>query len=97
MRSGLDPLECLKTLEGNIICLHFKDLNAMTPNAHDVPWGTGVGKTKALMEELQRQHFRGAFCIEYEYHWENSTPEIAQCVKYWNSVCAELVQSSAAE
>lgn len=91
MRSGLDPLDCLKKLQGRIICLHFKDLNEMGPKAHDVPWGTGVGKTKELMAELKRQHFQGAFCVEYEYHWENSSPEIAQCVKFWNDTCAELV------
>ncbi|HEY2083099.1 MAG TPA: sugar phosphate isomerase/epimerase [Verrucomicrobiae bacterium] len=90
MRSGLDPLECLKKLEGHIICLHFKDLNEMGPKAHDVPWGTGVEKTKELMAELKRQHFHGAFCVEYEYHWTNSSPEIAQCVKFWNNTCAEL-------
>jgi sugar phosphate isomerase/epimerase len=90
MRSGLDPVECLKKLDGHIICLHFKDLNEMTPNAHDVPWGTGIGKTKELMAELKRQHFHGAFCVEYEYHWENSSPEIAESVKFFNSTCAEL-------
>jgi sugar phosphate isomerase/epimerase len=95
MRSGLDPLECLKKLDGHIICLHFKDLNQMGPKAHDVPWGTGVGKTKELMEELKRQHFHGAFCVEYEYHWDNSSPEIAKCVKFWNDTCAELAASPA--
>ena len=90
MRSGLDPVECLKKLDGHIICLHFKDLNQMGPKAHDVPWGTGIGKSKELMAELKRQHFHGAFCVEYEYHWENSSPEIAQCVKFWNDTCAEL-------
>ncbi len=91
MRSGLDPVECLKKLDGHIICLHFKDLNEMGPKAHDVPWGTGIGRTKELMAELKRQNFHGAFCVEYEYHWENSSPEIAQCVKFFNDTCAELV------
>jgi sugar phosphate isomerase/epimerase len=95
MRSGLDPLECIKKLDGHIICLHFKDLNEMGPKAHDVPWGTGVGKTRQIMEELKRQHFHGAFCVEYEYHWENSSPEIAQCVKFFNRTCAELVAADA--
>ena len=91
MRSGLDPLECLKKLDGHIICLHFKDLNEMGPKAHDVPWGTGVGQSKQLLAELKRQNFHGAFCVEYEYHWENSSPEIAQCVKFFNATCDELV------
>jgi sugar phosphate isomerase/epimerase len=95
MRSGLDPLECLKKLDGHIICLHFKDLNEMGPDAHDVPWGTGVGQTKALMAELKRQNFHGAFCVEYEYHWKTSQPEIAECVKFFNSTCDELVAAGA--
>ena len=91
IRSGLDPLECLKKLDGHILSLHFKDLNEMGPNAHDVPWGTGVGRTKELMVELQRQHFRGAICVEYEYNWETSSPEIAQSIKFFNKICDELV------
>jgi sugar phosphate isomerase/epimerase len=110
LRSGLDPLECLKKLDGRVICLHFKDLvpeesKAQTAAAgsdkkkkaeskamHDVPWGTGVGFVKAQMAELKRQHFRGAFCVEYEYHWDNSVPEIAECVKFFNATCEELAK-----
>lgn len=95
MRSGLDPLECIKKLDGHIICLHFKDLNEMGMDAHDVPWGIGVGKTRQIMEELKRQHFHGAFCVEYEYDWDHSSPEIAQCVKFFNRICDELVAQDA--
>ena len=91
VRSGLNPVECLKKLDGHIICLHFKDLNEYGPNAHDVPWGTGISNAKGMMEELKRQHFHGAFCVEYEYHWDNSSPEIAQCVRFFNKTCDELV------
>jgi sugar phosphate isomerase/epimerase len=90
VRSGLDPVECLKKLEGRVICLHFKDLNEKSPKAHDVPWGTGVCNVKAMMAELKRQNFKGAFCVEYEHNWENSSPEIAKCVEFFNAVCAEL-------
>ena len=91
IRSGLDPLECIKKLDGHIFALHFKDLNKFGPDAHDVPWGTGVGESKAILAELKRQQFHGAFCVEYEYHWENSSPEIARCVKFFNQTCDELV------
>jgi sugar phosphate isomerase/epimerase len=110
LRSGLDPVECLKKLEGRVICLHFKDLVLDEPKPqdatevkkektsqsramHDVPWGTGVGNVKAQMAELKRQHFQGVFGVEYEYHWENSMPEIAECVKFFNATCAELAKS----
>lgn len=94
VRSGLDPVACLKKLEGRIICLHFKDLNEKgNPKAHDVPWGTGVSNAKGQMAELRRQGFRGAFCIEYEHNWKDSLSEIAQCVKFFNGTCAELAGS----
>lgn len=90
IRSGLDPVASLKKLEGRIICLHFKDLNEKSPKAHDVPWGSGISNCKAMMQELKRQKFRGAFCVEYEHNWENSTPEIAGCVRFFNKTCDEL-------
>ena len=99
IRSGLDPVECLKKLEGRIINLHFKDLNekaSADPKAktrpHDVPWGTGVADVKAMLTELKRQNFRGAFCVEYEHNWDNSLPEIAQSVKYFYQVANELAK-----
>ena len=92
IRSGIDPVEALKKLEGRVICFHFKDLNERDRKAHDVPWGTGVGKVKDVLAEMKRQEFRGAFLVEYEHNWENSVPEIAECVKYFNAICAELAQ-----
>ena len=35
MRSGLNPIECLKKLDGRLIEFHFKDLNEAGPQAHD--------------------------------------------------------------
>ena len=80
VRSGLKPVECLRILNGRIISSHLKDLNEMSPGAHDVPYGTGVSDIPAILEELRRQHFDGNISIEYEYHWENSTPEVGQCI-----------------
>jgi sugar phosphate isomerase/epimerase len=82
VRSNLKPVECLRILEGRIISSHLKDLNEMGPNAHDVPYGTGVSDIPALLDELKRQGFAGNLSIEYEYHWQNSTPEVAQCIGF---------------
>jgi len=90
IRSGLDPVECLKKLEGRIINLHFKDLNKKSRDAHDVPWGTGVADVPAIMKELKRQNFAGYFMIEYEHNWENSVPDLKQCVENFNKMVAEL-------
>jgi sugar phosphate isomerase/epimerase len=94
MRSGLDPVQCLRELEGHIICLHFKDLTERKRAAHDVPWGTGVGNCAGIMEELKRQNFKGAFCIEYEYNWDNNLPEVVQCKKFFDNTCAALIAKS---
>jgi sugar phosphate isomerase/epimerase len=91
MRSGVNPLEALKKLQGRIIAVHLKDLNEFgDKNAHDVPWGTGKADIKAILTELSRQNFKGTFSIEYEYNWENSIPDIQQCVAYFNKVASEL-------
>ena len=79
-RSGLDPVKCLKELEGHIIMLHFKDVAANVPRAksgkakapkkqvfHDVEWGTGDCQMAAMFAELKRQGFKGYFSMEYEH------------------------------
>lgn len=96
MRSGIDPLEAVKKLgrAGRIRSFHFKDLNEFgSRKAHDVIWGTGAGKTKAILTELSRQNFKGVFSIEYEHNWLNSMPEIAGCVSYFERTAAELGQT----
>jgi len=82
LRSGLNPLDCLRILKGRIISSHLKDLNEMGPNAHDVPYGTGVANIPALLDELKNQGFDGNISIEYEYNMENSLPQVAQCIGF---------------
>lgn len=81
VRSGLDPIECLKKLEGHIKGLHLKDLNEKSKSAHDVPWGTGVSNIQGVLAELKRQNFKGVISAEYEYNWLNSAPEVALSAK----------------
>ena len=93
-RSGLNPVECLKKLEGRIIEFHFKDINKAAHSAYDVPWGTGVCDVKGMLTEVHRQKVQGLFYIEYEHNWETSLPEMAQCVEYFDKVAAELAGQS---
>ena len=90
VRSGLDPLNCLRMLEGRIISIHFKDLNENDRHAHDVIWGTGVCDVPALLQELKNQEFRGVFCIEYEHNWDNNVPEIATSLENFRKITAGL-------
>ena len=82
VRSNLKPVDCLRILKGRIISSHLKDLNQMGPDAHDVPYGTGVADIGGILNELKSQGFEGNLSIEYEHNWDNSTPEVAQCVGF---------------
>lgn len=79
LRSGVNPLEALQILNGRIISSHFKDLDS---NNEDVPFGTGVADTKALLDELVKQGFNGTLSLEYERNWENNVPDMLQCVEF---------------
>nr|MBI1232772.1 sugar phosphate isomerase/epimerase [Cytophagales bacterium] len=88
---GIDPVEGIKKLEGRIISLHFKDLNAWgTRNAHDVPWGTGTCNVAGVLHELNRQGFKGVFSAEYEHNWENNLPEVAESMEYFKRVASQF-------
>lgn len=82
VRSNLKPVDCLKILRGRVVCCHLKDLNQMGPAAHDVPYGTGVSDIPGILDELKAQGFRGSLSVEYEYHWDTSLPEVAQCISF---------------
>ena len=92
IRSGLDPLQAIRDLKGRIVSVHLKDLNGVNPEGvpgvplHDVPWGTGAGQVEAVLNELMNQKFTGPAIIEYEHNWENSLPEIKQCVEFFRKI-----------
>lgn len=80
VRSGLDPVESLKKLEGHILHAHMKDLNEKSKAAHDVHWGEGVCNIPGVIAELKRQNFKGAISAEYEYNWQSNSQDVAASV-----------------
>jgi sugar phosphate isomerase/epimerase len=82
-RSGIRTVDALRILEGRIISCHLKDIKEMgNPDAGDLPLGLGVSDVKGILLDLRRQHFKGYIFIEYERDWENTVPDIGQCVGY---------------
>jgi len=91
LRSGLDPVESLRKLEGRIFNIHFKDLNEKgVRKAHDVIWGTGVLDVETVLRELKRQNYKGTITIEYEYNWKNSVPDIHESLENFTSITKNL-------
>jgi len=90
-RNGLDPLACLKKLEGHVYGVHLKDVDsAGNTNAGDKIVGTGVIQFPAIFQELKRQHFNGMLSIERENNWYNNVPDVIQTVKYYNEQVRKL-------
>jgi len=91
-RNGLDPVECLKKLEGHIFGVHLKDIDsAGNTKANDLVVGTGVINFPGIFKELARQKFNtGQFSIERENNWYNNVPDVIATVKYFKEQTAKL-------
>lgn len=90
MRSGIDPVEGLRKLGDRLITLQMHDLHAPGPDGHDVPWGTGVGRSAEVFAEMRRLGQRPTLIgLEYSYDWYESLPKIEQCIRFFNQVTRE--------
>jgi len=89
-RSGLDPVACLKKLEGHIKELHFKDIASASSEAKDTVWGTSVCGLDGMVRELYRQRFQGLFAIEYEADPQNNVPQIQQSLTNFEQAISAL-------
>jgi len=82
VRSGVKPVDALKILKGRVISSHLKDLSEFAPSGHDMPFGMGVSDIAAVLDELRNQRFDGNISIEYEFNWDHSVPDVAQCIGF---------------
>lgn len=82
VRSGLKPVDAIRTLKGRIVSSHLKDLNVFEPGGHDVPYGLGVSDVRGILEEFAKIGMSGPVSVEYEHNWTKSLPEVAQCVGF---------------
>ena len=90
-RNGLNPVDCLKKLEGHIYGVHLKDITKFNDTqAADTVIGKGVIDFPPIFQELKRQHFSGMFSIEHESNWYHSLPDVIETVKFYNEQVAKL-------
>jgi sugar phosphate isomerase/epimerase len=93
MRSGIDPIEAVKMLKDRLITVQMHDLHELSPEGHDVPWGTGVGQTEKFIREIHRLGIQPTmFGLEYSYNWFESMPEIKRCIDFFNKVSIQLAK-----
>ncbi len=78
-RNGLNPVDCLKELQGHIFGVHLKDIVKFNDTqAADTVVGKGVIDIPAVLAELKRQSFNGMLSIEHESNWYHSVPDLVQ-------------------
>ena len=90
-RNGLNPVDCLKKLQGHIIGVHLKDIVKFNDTeAGDTLVSKGVIDFPAVLAELKRQNFSGMLSIEHESNWRHSLPDVIYTRKYYDSLVQKL-------
>ena len=90
-RNGLNPVECLKKLDGHILGVHFKDVVQFdNPKADDTVVSKGVINFPAVFTELKRQRFNGMLSIEHESNWYHNLPDVIFTKNYYDSLVAKI-------
>ncbi len=79
---NMDPLACLKIMQGRVISLHLKDRTQPGPDGHDTFYGTGTGQITAILDELKAEGFKGHIDVEYEYDELNNLAAVQQCLDF---------------
>jgi len=82
VRSGIKPVDAIRTLKGRIVSSHVKDLNVFEPGGHDVPWGQGVSNIPGVFDEYRKLGFMGPASVEYEYKEDNNLVYFAYCIGF---------------
>ena len=92
-RNGLNPVDCLKKLEGHIIGVHLKDIVKFNDTqAADTVVSKGVIDIPAVLAELKRQDFKGMLSIEHESNWYHSLPDVVLTKNYYDAQIEKLNQ-----
>jgi sugar phosphate isomerase/epimerase len=87
VRSGLDPLECIKNYKGRIMSIHMKDIDE---KFHDCVWGAGICSLNEVLHELKQQQFKGVFTIEYESKSPSLNEELEESLSFFRKQVKEL-------
>jgi sugar phosphate isomerase/epimerase len=91
LRHGIDPVEAVRLLKDRILTVQMHDLHEAGENGHDVPWGTGIGKSREFFQELHRLGVKPTMIgLEYSHDWMESMPEAAKCIEFFNTTTLEL-------
>ncbi len=81
-RSGMNPIDYLKVVEGRVFSVHLKDIKAPVYGSPDVPYGTGIGDISAVLAELKRQKFTGHVGVEFDSISNHIEEDVTSCIDF---------------
>ena len=84
-----NPIDSLEVFGKHVRCIHAKDGRVPTTGAHlgpEVKVGEGMVSYPEFMKKLQEIGFEGDLIIEREIHGEQQMKDIAETVRYLNSI-----------
>jgi sugar phosphate isomerase/epimerase len=78
---GYDPIQALDKLWPHLQLVHLKDVERAGDDKN-VILGTGIAKSKGVIETLKKRGFTGLVAIEYEAEPQNPQPDVTRCVEF---------------
>jgi len=91
-RSGLDPVECLRRLQGRIITFHLKDIAKKgDPQSRNTVMGAGEAECAKTMKELKRLNYQGLVTIDFEYDTPALQEDMARNVAFLEEQARQLL------
>lgn len=91
-RSGLDPVECLRQLQGRIISFHLKDVAKKgDPQSRNTVMGEGEADCARTLKELRRLGYQGLITIDFEYDTPALQEDMARNVTFIEEQARQLL------
>lgn len=91
-RSGLDPVECLRQLQGRIISFHLKDVAKKgDPQSRNTVMGEGEADCARTLKELRRLNYRGLVTIDFEHDTPALQEDMARNVAFLEEQAKQLL------
>jgi L-ribulose-5-phosphate 3-epimerase len=91
-RSGLDPVECLRQLQGRIISFHLKDIAKKgDPQSRNTVMGEGEADCARTLKELKRLNYHGLITIDFEHDTPALQEDMARNVAFIEEHAKQLL------
>ena len=91
-RSGLDPVECLRQLQGRIISFHLKDVAKKgDPQSRNTVMGEGEADCAKTLKELRRLGYQGLITIDFEHDTPALQEDMARNVAFIEEQARQLL------